>query len=283
MPTPEYGPEELEAIKRVLQDGYLNEGKYVREFEKQFADYVGARYCILVPNGALALWLALQVVPDEEITTGDYYSIFAANAIVFAGKKPIIKDETEGLKLPIHINGRITDTSNAIIEDCCQAPHHHTKGIISCYSFHSTKLITCGGMGGAVCLDNDEQYERMSAIKDHGRLERSQGKPVPDIHSYWGTNLKMPDICAAFGIEQLKKLPARIQQVRDEWKGAHTLLGDKVEWLGEPSWRVDCLVKGDFDIGKRFYTPTHRQPRFQLPDDRFPKTVELVRRGRYLD
>src|SRR5690554_2200541 len=114
---------------QVLEGDYLNEGEYVREFERMFADYVGAKYCILVPNGALALWLALETTMKKTISMGDYYSIFAANAAVYAGKTPILKDETDGgLDLPIHVNGRIEDTSNAIIEDCAQAPFHHTKG-----------------------------------------------------------------------------------------------------------------------------------------------------------
>lgn len=280
MPVPSYGIEERIAVLQVLDDGYLNEGPYVREFEKKFAEYVGAKHCILVPNGMLALWLALTTVKDEEITIPDYYSIFAANAILFAGKKPILKDETEGLKLPVHVNGRISNVSNAIIEDCCQAPFHHTKGLLSCYSFHSTKLLTCGGIGGAVCTDSDEQYLAMSAIKDHGRPERAQGKTVSSYHAIWGVNLKMPDICAAFGIKQLEKLPLRLQKVRDDYKKYREELGDSVEWLGEPSWRVDCL--SDKEIGTPFYTPTHKQGIFDLPDERFPRTTMLCERGRYL-
>lgn len=278
---PEYGPDELDAIKRVLEEGYLNEGRHVREFERRFADYVGAKYCILVPNGTLALWLALQT-PSMPLrfTIPDYYSIFAANALVMAGKDVEIHDETDGLMLPVHVNGRIADTSRALIEDCCQAPFHHTKGIISCYSFHSTKLITCGGIGGAVCLDNDFHYEHLSAIKDHGRPERSQGKPVPDIHSFWGTNLKMSDINAAFGIEQLKRLPKRLEMVKQHYRYWQGQLGESVEWLGVPSWRVDCLAEKP--LGTPFYTPTHRQPIFSLSDERFPKTTDLCRRGRYL-
>lgn len=281
MPVPQYNQEEYAIIKQVLDDGYLNEGKYVRQFEKEFADYVHARFCVFVPNGAIALWMAIETTDYDTFSIPDYYSIFAANALIMAGRKVEIHDETGGLMLPVHVNGRIEDTNNAVIEDCCQAPFHHTKGLISCYSFHSTKLITCGGIGGAVCVDDYGQYEQLVSLKDHGRPERAIGVQPGDIHNDIGLNFKMSDINAAFGLVQLKKLPQRIQEVRDEWKAAHTLLGDKVEWLGEPSWRVDCLT--DMDMGKPFYTPTHRQPQFRLPDERFPRTNALVKRGRYLD
>lgn len=265
---------------QVLDGDYLNEGAFVRQFEEMFADYVHAKYCILVPNGALALWLALKAVRKRKIVLPDYYSIFAANAIRFADKVPILSDDIDGCDLPVHVNGRLADTDSALIEDCCQAPNYHTKGLISCYSFHSTKLMTCGGIGGAVCLDDELTYEYLSAIKDHGRPERSQNKPVPTTHSFWGTNLKMSDINAAFGIEQLKKLPARLEKVRQEYRRYQEELGDSVEWLGTPSWRVDCLT--DREMGTPFYTPTHRQPQFELPDERFPNTMKLFRRGRYL-
>ena len=77
--APSWGEEEKKAVADVMAGDYLNEGQKVREFEKRFAEYVGAHYCILVPNGALALSLAIQTgnMAIDRIAIPDYYSIFA--------------------------------------------------------------------------------------------------------------------------------------------------------------------------------------------------------------
>lgn len=305
--APSWGNEEKQAVADVLAGDYLNEGKYVREFERLFAEYVGAQYCILVPNGALALSLAVEVADKKlHFAIPDYYGIFAANALFGVRRWPelidvdkataCVKENTTKYQetLPIHVNGRLGTTSKgSIIEDCGQAPNHHSKGLISCYSFHSTKLITCAGIGGAVCVDDKEQYERMSAIKDHGRPERAQGNPVTDNHTYWGTNMKMSDVNAAFGIEQLKKLTAKIDRLHNIYGLYRDLLGDKVTWLdGIPSWRIDCLVDNPQQFAynmkfkgidvKGFYKPTHQQAQYLEADDKFPNTMHLYQHGVYL-
>ena len=307
--APSWGEEEKKAVADVMAGDYLNEGQKDREFEKRFAEYVGAHYCILVPNGALALSLAIQTgnMAIDRIAIPDYYSIFAANALAGYAKDPFLFDvelETANIQLkgnayqyfsilPVHVNGRIAKTDSATIEDCGQAPSHHTKGLTSCYSFHSTKLITCGGIGGAVCTDDKDLYERMSAVKDHGRPERALGKPVTDDHNYYGTNLKMSEINAAFGIEQLKKLPFKLVNMDEIYHSYMEHLGKAVTWFNTyPAWRVDCLVPNPQllidrlklrGIGaQRFYKPTHLQRRFQADGENFPHTMHLYNHGVYL-
>lgn len=299
---PHWDSNETDAVYKALQQSMLNEGKYVREFEEKFAEFTHARYCVLVPNGAIALFMAIKVWLGKEsqgrIAVPDYYGIFAANAIRMLGKNVAIIDlnnrfTTDLLSqtVPVHINGR---KANAVeIEDSCQAIHHHTPGALSCHSFHPSKLITCGGIGGAICCDNLEQYLQLSALKDHGRAERAQGLPISDKHQGIGLNFKMSDINAAFGIEQLKKLPARLHRLRASYQIYQEILGDKVDWiLGAPSWRVDCLVQSpDMLIqslakegftAKRFYLPVHRQPQYLEPDTGFANTMKLYSHGIYL-
>lgn len=300
---PNYGDEEKEAILDALDTGFLNEGKYVREFEERFANYVGAKHCILVPNGALALWLAIKVSKHNLFKIPDYYGIFAADAVRMANMTVELVDvENNGcvgpqrwndLVIPIHANGRTATVCDAEIEDCGQAPTIHTPGLVSCYSFHSTKLITCGGIGGAVCTDDKELYLRMSAIKDHGRPERAMGLPVDSTHVFLGTNLKMPDICAAFGIEQLKKLKDKYLKLANINSIYQEILGDKVQWFEQRgTWRVDCLVDNPDKIitglakewigSMRFYKPTHQQAQFKDDDHYYPNTMELYNHGIYL-
>jgi dTDP-4-amino-4,6-dideoxygalactose transaminase len=196
-------------------------------------------------------------------------------------------------RLPIHVNGRLAPTDSAVIEDSCQAITYHTPGMVSAYSFHSTKIVTALGGGGAVCCDRKEDYETMYAIKDHGRPERVQGKPVTDNHSKWGTNLKFLDAQAAFLMVQLKKLPERLEKLHNDYRLYRDVLGQKVMWLeGEPSWRVDCLVPNPQNMveslaksgiqAQRFYLPTHRQKEFRYSETSFPNTTWLYEHGLYL-
>lgn len=305
--SPTWGKEEEAAVLKALSEGYLNEGKYVREFERMFAKFVGANYCVLVPNGALALYLAMQYEAGRQgvwrsCVIPDYYGIFAANAaemlrmevkpvdVSFTGSWSKMHDD---YSVCVHANGRLA-TGVRGVEDCAQAITHHTKRTLSCYSFHPSKLMTCGGIGGAVCCDSERAYVALMAAKDHGRPERAFGQKVSEVHSHWGTNFKMADINAAFGVEQLKKLPKRLERLERNYMLYREILGERVEWLdgGAPSWRVDCLVRDPEATvehlakegieAKRFYTPLHMQPLYAGPDQLFPNTQYLYEHGLYL-
>ncbi len=318
--SPAWGEEEEGAVLLAMREGYLSEGRYVRAFEREFADYVGAKYAVLVPSGAVALYMALYVERGgfaSRIGVSDYYGIFAANAAIQAGYKMVqpVDDMADFLRTSptdanfhsycsVHANGRVTthkplkDANRWLalgdVEDCCQAIDYHTKDMVSCYSFHPSKLMTCGGIGGAVACDQEDVYMSLMAIKDHGRPERAMGMSVSDIHSRWGSNFKVADMNAAFGLEQLKKLPQRLARLREVYSLYREILGDRVGWIegGAPSWRVDCLVDNPDAViealadsgfeAKRFYFPLHAQPRYASQDTKFPKTNELYNRGLYL-
>lgn len=293
---------------KALDEGQLSEGKYVREFESKFAEYVHARHCLLVPNGSVALLMAVRTwlrdintwLSSARIKVSDYYSIFAANAVRMLGRHVEIidlgsdfKTESTAFTIPVHVNGRLSKAT--LIEDSCQSVSHHTSGALSCYSFHPSKLLTCAGIGGAVCCDDEESYHKLAALKDHGRPERVQRKPITDRHLFIGSNFKVNDVSAAFGLEQLKRLPARLDRFREIYKIYQELLGDKVGWIeGEPSWRVDCLVDEPDEIivnlakngieAKRFYRPLHMQPQFSqyVKEESYPNTMRLYQHGIYL-
>lgn len=84
---------------------YLNEcidstfvssvGKYVDQFEKNFASYIGSKYVVATVNGTSALHIALllaNVKPDDEVITQPLTFIATANAINYCGAKPIFVD-----------------------------------------------------------------------------------------------------------------------------------------------------------------------------------------------
>jgi len=232
---PYWDKNEIKAVERVLSKDYLNEHKTVREFEKKFAKFVGAKYCITCTSGTTALYIGLVALLEKNsiksIRVPDYAGIFAANATKQAQVKPILTDverngslgKTSNSRFVVHSNGRIGKSSQ--IEDCAQAISHHTKNCISCYSFASTKHITTGGQGGAVCCDSKKDFDILSRLKDLGRNDRQNLKPMSDHFQYWGFNSKFTEIQAAFGLAQLKKLPSRLRRLHK----IYTIIKDELK------------------------------------------------------
>ncbi|MEM4274773.1 MAG: DegT/DnrJ/EryC1/StrS family aminotransferase [Candidatus Nitrosocaldaceae archaeon] len=284
--VPYWDDEERRAVNEVLMSNYLNEHKRVREFEERFAEFVGAKYCVACTSGTMALWLALETVKlmhkIDNINIPTLHGIFAYNAATLAGLNIDIIDvddiysATKNPKLPIHINGRYKeyeDTRNIYVEDCCQAINYHTKYMLSCYSFASTKHLTTFGQGGAVCCDKKDEYEILIKLKDHGRADRAYLKPVSDDFGEFGINLKMTEVQAAFGLIQLKKLPNRLKRLEYMYRLYKDLLDKSILMLDDiPMWYVDIYLPTrkvrdyiheelkKYEISTRIYNkPLHKQ------------------------
>ncbi|MHA1415399.1 MAG: DegT/DnrJ/EryC1/StrS family aminotransferase [Candidatus Heimdallarchaeaceae archaeon] len=220
---------ELEAVKKVIESKYLVEGKNAREFEKKFAKFTGAKYVTTVVNGTAALHLAmtaLDIGPGDEVITTPFTFIASSNAILFNGGVPIFVDVdketfnidpekieeaiTEKTKaiLPVHIFGNpcdmkaISDIAEdhnlIIIEDCAQAHDARIDGVhtgnfgqIGSFSFYGTKNLI-GGEGGAVICNDEELFEKIKSIKNHGRSPKGGY-----YHYRIGFNYRTTDMSAA--------------------------------------------------------------------------------------
>ena len=303
---PYWGEEEKKAMMDVMDSGFINEGKVVRRFEKEFARYVGAKYCTLVTSGSIALYMALIAVQERVMdiwnpTIPTYQGIFIAHALKQCDYTPILYDVDEIGTLPklsknvfpiqVHSNGRIG--SSTLIEDCCQATFHHTYETVSCYSFAPTKHMTMG-QGGAICCDSKDIFEELTKIKDHGRTDRLEGNPPKDVFKFWGTNFKMTDFQAGFGLEQLKKLPKRYDRLHE----IYSIYKDELTTLPidfmeeEPKWFIDIYVDSpdsliehmgkDEIIAKRLHKPVHMQPEFESDNETCPIAEGLYRTGVFL-
>ena len=111
---------EVEAAKRVILSGWVTQGPEVAEFEREFADYVGAEHACAVSNCTNALHLALQVAgvrPGNEVVTVSHSFIATANAIRYCGGIPVFVDvEPDTYNLdPAQIERVITERSAAIL------------------------------------------------------------------------------------------------------------------------------------------------------------------------
>jgi perosamine synthetase len=232
--------EEIRSVEEVLKSGMLAEGKVAREFEKEFAAYIGVKHAIYVNSGTAALHLALEsleIAPGSEVITTAFTFIASSNSITFIGGIPIFADispktfniDPEAIEraitsktkaiMPVHIFGlpanmpviqEIAEKHNLkIIEDAAQGhggkihgKHVGCFGDVGCFSFFATKnMIT--GEGGMITTDNDEIADKARSIKNHGRAASSTGGYK---HYRIGFNLRAPDYSAAIGRIQLKKL-----------------------------------------------------------------------------
>jgi perosamine synthetase len=242
---PETGPDELNAIKEVLDSGWLAHGPKVKQFEEDFASYIGVKYAVSVNSCASALQAAIMATGAKgEIIVPSFTFPASANSIVNAGCKPVfceIRKDTLNIDIddvkkkltkntigimPVHYAGQpcemdeivkiCNDKKLFLIEDSAETIGGTYKGKktgnfgIGCFSFYPTKNITTGE-GGMVTTDNPDIAESVRTIRGHGitkgAYEReAQAKPWIRVSILPGYNFRMNEISAAMGIVQLKKM-----------------------------------------------------------------------------
>ncbi len=230
--------DDIREVVEVLKSGRLCEfvGTKVREFEREFARYLGAKHALAVTSGSVALYVALKAIgvgPGDEVIVPAYTFAATATAVVYANAVPVFADidpETYNID-PRDLEKRITERTKAVIvvhiaghpadmdeilkiarehglyviEDCAQAVGAEYKGRkvgtigdIAAFSFYQTKNLTTGE-GGMVVTNSDELAERAALIRSHGERGRYN-------HVTLGFNFRMNEITAALGLSQLRKL-----------------------------------------------------------------------------
>jgi len=202
---PDIDENEIEEVVQTLRSGWLTTGPKTKEFERRFAEYVGARHAIAVNSCTAGLHLALAAAGigegDEVITTPLTFCA-TANVIVHQRATPILADvrEDDFNINPEEIERRITPRTKAIIlvhlagqpcemdEILRMAEKHHllviedaahavgakykgrmigTIGDVTAFSFYATKNLTTGE-GGMITTDNQGLAEKMGILGLHG-------------------------------------------------------------------------------------------------------------------
>jgi dTDP-4-amino-4,6-dideoxygalactose transaminase len=258
---PMVGDEELRAIKRVLDSGFLTEGPVTAEFERKVASYLGCKYAIATTSCSTALELALRTLgikKGDEIIAPDFTYPITASVAYLVGAEPVLVDvypdtycmnmqeveeaisERTKAVIPVSLFGHPINLEPlmklqkkygfVIIEDAACSFGASYKGKmtgsiadVTCFSFHPRKIITTGE-GGMLTTNNDEIKAKAASLKKFGMVTTPDEKIV---FMYPGTNYKMSDILAAIGIVQLSKIELMIE---DRIKKAHIyneLLADK--------------------------------------------------------
>lgn len=252
------GAEELEQVKEAFEYGYFGLAYKTDEFEKEIGKYLGAERCVITTNtGTSALHLALDTIgvgPGDEVILPSFTFVATAQAIEMCGGKAVfceispetflmdvddvrkrITDKTKAI-IPVHYAGRPCDmdalmkirekTGIRIIEDAAHAfgSYYHGKkigsfGDVTCFSFDSIKVMTCGE-GGAVVTD-DEAFDDLSRKKRLLGIDRKAMHVKDWKKRSWvydvptkGYRYHMSNINAAIGLAQIKKVDRFIEKRR---------------------------------------------------------------------
>lgn len=197
--------DDIAEVVDTLKSGWLAKGPKTMEFEKQFAEYVGAKYAVALNSCTAALHLSLVAAGigegDEVLTTPMTFAS-SANVVIHTGAKPVFADidpVTMNLN-PKKIRGKITSRTKAIIpvhiaghpcemdeimeiarehnlfvlEDAAHAVYTQYKGKMigtigntTAFSFYATKnLVT--GEGGMVTTNDEALYNKIRIMSTHG-------------------------------------------------------------------------------------------------------------------
>ncbi len=198
-------PEDLEAVAETLRSGWLTLGPRTAEFERAFADQLGARHAIALSSCTAALhlaYLAAGVGPGDEVIVPAFTFAATAAAVLYCGATPVFA-EIVSRKLPSldpdDVERRITPRTKAVclvhfagyagaadrlselcaergialIEDVAHAPSatlHGRKlgtwGLAGAFSFFSNKVLSVGE-GGLLCTDDDAVAELVRSRRSH--------------------------------------------------------------------------------------------------------------------
>ncbi|MBN2325741.1 MAG: DegT/DnrJ/EryC1/StrS family aminotransferase [Candidatus Omnitrophica bacterium] len=256
------GEEEKREVMDVLESGYpfrygdLSDSKYkqkVYTFEREFAAYTEAKYCVATNSGTSTLLISLKAADiqhGDEVIVPTYGFIASYGAVIFLGGAPVLAEIDESLCMdpqdiekritpktkaimPVHVLGNPCDMDAileiaqkkglAVIEDCCQAcggtyrgKHVGNFGDFGGFSLNVFKTITSGD-GGMLITNKDEYGEFAFGMTDQG-YKRKEASVQIAPPSNLGFNFRMNELTGAFALAQLRKLPRIVSTLRRKKK-----------------------------------------------------------------
>jgi dTDP-4-amino-4,6-dideoxygalactose transaminase len=247
---PDISQAEIDGVMEVMKSGWLSQGRVTEEFERQLAEYAGAKDAVAVNNGTSAVLCALiahGAKAKDRVLLPDYTHVATANVPKFLGcrtgfvdinagtfnidydllerrvrkERPrfVVVVDVAGLPNDVDL---LTELANryqfTLIEDAAESMGGEYKnrkvgslGCTSVASFHAAKQLTTIE-GGAVFAQEPKVAERCRLIRNHGGAGQSY------VSRSLGLNLRTTDLQSAIGLAQLKKLD---EYVRGRNRVAH--------------------------------------------------------------
>lgn len=197
-------------IKDVINSASFIKGPYLNTFEKNFATFIGAKYCVGVASGTDALYLslvALDIKAGDEVILPANTFIATAYAVLYSGAKPILIDVEEDTYnidvnlieraitkktkaiIPVHLYGNPAEMTKIkqlakkynlyILEDACQAHGAKYKnksagnlGDLAAFSFYPGKNLGAYGDGGAITTNSFQLATKIRKLREYGSLSK---------------------------------------------------------------------------------------------------------------
>jgi dTDP-4-amino-4,6-dideoxygalactose transaminase len=221
------------AVEGVLDSERYILGPEVEAFEREFADYCGARHAVGVANGTEAITIALRAMgvgPGDEVVVPSFTFYASAEAIPPTGAAPVFCDidphtycvtpdtvraaitpRTKAV-IAVHLFGNVAPVAEIealgvpVLEDAAQAAgstgaagRPGALGTAATFSFFPSKNLGAFGDGGAITTSDEELAERVRTLRFHGSRDKVTYEQV-------GYNSRLDELQAAILRVQLPHL-----------------------------------------------------------------------------
>ncbi len=244
--TPQFNDEQINEVVSTLRSGWIGTGPKTKQFEEQFAEYIGVPCAVSVSSCSAAIHLSLIVSgiePGDEVILPPLTYAAAANVIVHCGAKPVLVDilpdtlnldptrlqpaisnKTKAI-IPVHFGGLAADINSIkevaseipIIEDAAHAIGSRyngkmagSSGNLTCFSFYPNKNLTTAE-GGMITLDDEKIADRLKRLRMQGveqdAWNRFESQQL--VHSYVveaGYKYNLTDLHSSLGLYQLPRI-----------------------------------------------------------------------------
>jgi perosamine synthetase len=284
------GNEEKYVVDAIRSSWISSSGKYLTQFEEQFASDCDSQKALGVCNGTVALHLAimaLDVRPGDEVLIPSLTYIATANACRYVGAEPVFVDvdqatwcidpskleaaitrKTRGI-IAVHLYGHPADMDAInhvaaihglwVIEDAAEAHFAKYKGRVvgslarcATFSFYGNKIIT-SGEGGAVTVSDPQLELRMRTLRGQG-VDPSRRYFFPVT----GYNFRMTNVAAALLCAQLERketIVAKRRQIyswyRERLSGIDGISFQPVaDWAEITPWLMSIVIEDDFGLSR---------------------------------
>ncbi len=199
------GEDEVQAVSQVIRSGWLTMGAKTFQFEREFAEYIGASHAVAVSSCTAALHLSLDAIglrPGDEVLVPTNTFTATAEVVTYLSGRPVLVDIDERTLnicpldahrkltprtraiIPVHFGGLPCDLDEIhamaatcelhVIEDAAHALPSSYRGKrvgaiseITAFSFYATKTVSTGE-GGMITTDNEDYARRFGLMRLHG-------------------------------------------------------------------------------------------------------------------
>jgi dTDP-4-amino-4,6-dideoxygalactose transaminase len=238
---------DITSCQKVLNSIFLTSGEVTKQFEDKLRKLVGSKYAVGVTSCTDALFLSLKyfgIKKGDEVITSPLSFVSTANVIEHCGAKPVFVDveldtgnidanllekhinkNTKAI-IPVHLYGQMCDMSKirkiakkhkiSVVEDsahCLEGSRNGFKpGMLSdmaCFSFYTTKTLTCGE-GGAIACNNKDIYEWLIRARLHG-INKSAADRYTKLYQHYdmeflGYKCNLTNISSSLLINQIERV-----------------------------------------------------------------------------